>query len=128
MKAFLRKVRNNISKVLPIWIICSLIIGGSWWLLRNHYFKSARNASDPVSRIESLWYDIKVTLIRGKEKPTGKVGLLAIDEDSIHEFGRFPFSRKYYEQAFRNLKNIGVKWIGFDVVYDQPERPGLDDV
>jgi adenylate cyclase len=130
MKALLRKVWSKVSKLLPIWLICGTIMGASWWALRQHYFRFAvgANERDPLYRIESSWFDIKVTSLRGPQKPTGKVGILAIDDDSIHQFGRWPFSRRYYDQAFKNLKKHGVKWIGFDSVYDKPERPSLDDI
>jgi adenylate cyclase len=67
-------------------------------------------------------------LLRGTKKPTGKIGILAIDEKSLQKFGRFPFSRKYYEKAFKNLKSLGVEWIGFDVVWSKPELPLLADI
>ena len=55
------------------------------------------------------------------------MGVLGLDEKSIQKFGRWPFSRSVYEKAFINLKQAGVEWIGFDVVWDNPERPLLVD-
>ena len=93
--------------------------------LWRHY-KSGSDA-DFVSAMEAKLLDVRFVM-RGSRKPTGKVGILAIDEKSLQKFGRFPFSRRYYEQAFHNLKKRGVDWIGFDVVWSMPELPLLADV
>ena len=66
-------------------------------------------------------------LQRGPVKTSGKIGVLAMDEKAIQRFGRFPFPRRVYEPVFRNLKELGVNWIGFDVVWSEPERPLLED-
>jgi adenylate cyclase len=67
-------------------------------------------------------------LNRGIVKPKNKIGILAIDEKAIEQFGRWPFSRKYYGQALRNLKDMGVSWVGFDAVFSEAEKPTIDDV
>ena len=64
----------------------------------------------------------------GKQKTSGKVGILAIDEKSLKTFGRWPFSRKYYAKAFSNLKKAGVEWVGFDVVFSEAEKTLLEQV
>ncbi|NBW82677.1 CHASE2 domain-containing protein, partial [bacterium] len=64
---------------------------------------------------------------RGERKTSGSVGLLAIDEKSIAKFGRWPFSRSAYVEAFKNLKDAGVQWIGMDVLFPEPEQLSLND-
>ena len=56
-----------------------------------------------------------------------KGGLLAVDEKSIAKFGRWPFSRASYSDALKNLKRAGVKWIGFDALFSEPENISLND-
>jgi adenylate cyclase len=46
-------------------------------------------------------------LLRGDVKPSGKIGILAIDEKSIQKFGRWPFPRRVFEKALVNLKKNG---------------------
>lgn len=81
---------------------------------------------DWVERLENAFLDIRFRL-RGDIEPSGKVGILEIDETSVQQFGRWPFSRDVYAQAFSNLKARGVKWIGYDVMFSEPQRPTLEE-
>jgi len=117
----LKKFKKNI----PSLAICFSIVCGSYYLLLHHYPRFG-SGSDVVSMLETTLLDYRFTL-RGISKPSGKVGILAIDEESIQRFGRWPFSRRYYEKALENLKKHGVKVIGFDAVFSEPERPLLVD-
>ncbi|MCX6127662.1 MAG: CHASE2 domain-containing protein, partial [Proteobacteria bacterium] len=128
MQLSLQILKNRVKKILPIWMICAVIIGMTAWALRKHYFEYTAGNPGALYSIESRWFDIKVRLLRGVQKPTGRVGILAIDEDSIHQFGSWPFSRQNYAQAFRNLKALGVQWIGFDAIFDTGEKARLEDV
>ena len=125
MLRLLKKI--NTRKTWHIVAINTLIVGVASWSLVDHYRNfSFSNESDPIYRVESFLLDFKLRL-RGPLKTSGKVGILAIDESSIEEFGRWPFSRRYYGQAFENLKTIGVEWIGFDTIFSEPERAYLED-
>lgn len=117
-----------ITKKLPLLAICATIIGLCWFALFSHYQNMAKgNArNDFVYKMESALLDFRFQM-RGEEKPNTKVGILAIDEKAIQLFGRWPFSRKYYEKAFKNLKKAGAEWIGFDVIFSEPETPSLAD-
>jgi adenylate cyclase len=106
--------------------ICVAIIGGCLTVLVRHYQRPAFS-EDLVAMVENFLLDWRF-LQRGEIKPSGKVGILAIDEKSLQKFGRWPIARKDYEPAFKNLKKLGVEWIGFDVVWSEPERPLLQDV
>ena len=97
-----------------------------------HYFKIHDNHilnifEYLISMMENKALDIRF-LWRGETKPSGKVGILAIDEKSLQRFGRWPIARKDYEPAFKNLKKMGAEWVGFDVVWSEPERPLLQDI
>ena len=105
--------------------ICFSIVGLCAGLLWRHYRRGGQD--DLVLEMENRLLDFRFQM-RGPRKPSGKVGILAIDERSLQRFGRWPISRKYYEQAFKNLKRLGVQWVGFDVVWSQPELPQLIDV
>lgn len=106
--------------------ICFAIIGSCLTILVRHYQRPAFS-EDLVAMVENFFLDWRF-LQRGEIKPSGKVGILAIDEKSLQKFGRWPIARKDYEPAFKNLKKLGVEWIGFDVVWSEPERPLLQDV
>lgn len=108
-------------------LLCLAIVGASYYALFNHQ-RTFRFGEPPdfVYRIESKLLDLRMQ-IRGPQKSAGKVGILAIDERSIRKFGRWPFSRRYYGQALKNLKELGVKWVGFDVIFSEAEKTRLED-
>ena len=118
------KMKGLFGKNWPSIAICIVVTGVSIMTLFRHY--GAKN-EDLVYRVESKILDAKLRQ-RGVVKTPTKVGILAIDERSLTRFGRWPFSRKYYAQAFDNLKKLGVHWIGFDAVWAEPERTFLEDV
>ena len=121
MKKFLKNIQKNWVLVF----ICFSVTGLSYFSLFHHYGNLERK--DFIYLVESNILDWKLRNRGADETPT-KVGILAIDEQSIGLFGRWPFSRRYYAQAFANLKKLGVKWIGFDAVWAEPEKTLLSDV
>lgn len=129
MREFLAKNSKNIKKNWQLIAICFSITALSFLVLLNHFrsqFVSIEGKSDPVYIIESNILDFKLKQ-RGTDTSKTNVGILAIDERSLTKFGRWPFSRKYYSRAFSNLKKLGVKWIGFDVIWAEPEKTLLED-
>ncbi len=121
------KGKGHLLKKLPILIICSLISGLSYAALMRHYFNFTTGKQDGLYTIESTLFDMKVKL-RGKQKPTGKIGILAIDEKTLKNFGEWPISRRYYAKAFENLKKAGVKWISYDTIFAESQRADLVDI
>ena len=79
-----------------------------------------------VGVVDKTIFDLRLRA-RGTRPMSGRVGILAIDEKSIAKFGRWPFSRNSYSDAFKNLKNAGVQFIGLDVLFTEPESPLLSD-
>lgn len=116
----------HIKKSLPVLSICLVLNAGMLFFMRLHNTGKLGTAGTLFVNLENQLLDLRF-LLRGKEKPSGKIGILALDEKSIQKFGRWPFTRSVYEQAFKNLKKAGVNWIGFDVVWDKPELPLLAD-
>jgi adenylate cyclase len=122
----LKEILSHAKKSLPVLGICTvlniLMIGFLW----SYYTGKLGSFGEVVYTLENKLLDLRFVM-RGPIKPSGKVGILGLDEKSIQKFGRWPFSRGIYEQAFTNLKALGVEWIGFDVVWDKPERTLLAD-
>ena len=116
---------QKLKAKLPILGLCLVIVGICLGLLWLHYRRGADDGL--ISTMENRLLDLRFRL-RGPIAPTGKIGILAIDERSLQRFGRWPITRKVYEQAFANLKALGTEWIGFDVTWSEPERPEISDV
>jgi adenylate cyclase len=117
---------KHFKRSIPVLVICLILNLGMLVFLWAHYTGKLGNAGRALVTLENKLLDMRFVL-RGEQKPSGKIGVLALDEKSIQKFGRWPFTRSVYEQAFANLKKAGVEWIGFDVVWDKPERPLLAD-
>ncbi len=132
MRQIWSRLRQTVLKKLPHLAICASIIGLSYYTLVSHYFRFSRSVAgvssqDTLYMVEAKLLDIKMQM-RGPVKEPTKVGILAIDEKSLQKFGTWPFSRRFYAQAFRNLKALGVEWIGYDAIYSDLEKANLDDI
>jgi adenylate cyclase len=69
--------------------------------------------------LKSLDYRVK---IKGREKPVDDVVIVAIDEKSIKEIGRWPWSRDVVARGIEKLINMGAKVIGLDIVFSEREE------
>ncbi len=75
-----------------------------------------------VDRLEFQLYDWRFR-VRGVEEPKAPVAIVAIDAKSVDELGRFPWRRSVMARLVHRLSDAGVKVIGFDVVFSEPETP-----
>lgn len=117
---------KHLKKGVPVLLICVVLNAAMIGFLWTHYTGRLGRFGEVLVTLENKLLDLRFVL-RGPIKPSNKIGILGLDEKSIQKFGRWPFSRSVYEKAFQNLHNLGVEWIGFDVVWDKPERPLLSD-
>lgn len=116
---------QSIKKKLVPLLLCTLITGVCLFVLFQHYTSGQK--TDLISRLENTLLDLRF-INRGELPPKSKIGILAIDEKSIEQFGRWPFSRKNYGPALKNLKKLGVQLIGFDAVFSEEEKSSFEDV
>jgi response regulator RpfG family c-di-GMP phosphodiesterase len=63
--------------------------------------------------------------LRG-EQPVDDVALVAVDDESIAELGRWPFRRSLHARAVDALREAGVRQIVYDVQFSEPTRPRED--
>lgn len=124
--SFIQQSIKKLKKGIPVLVICiglnAIMLGFLW----GHYTGRLGRFGEVLVTLENKLLDMRF-ILRGPIKASGKIGVLGLDEKSIQKFGRWPFSRGVYEKAFQNLRSAGVEWIGFDVVWDKPERPLLAD-
>lgn len=65
--------------------------------------------------------------IRGPEKDPGQIAVVAIDEESIKRYGRWPWDRSLHAKLINRLTKAGARVIAFDVIFTEPqEKPGED--
>lgn len=110
----------------PLKISCLVMAACIVSVVRHYQLPRESRGLDWVGTLERTLLDVRFKL-RGARPVSGDVGVLAIDEQSVAKFGRWPFPRSIYEKALGNLHKSGVKWIGFDIIFSEPERPYLDE-
>jgi adenylate cyclase len=74
--------------------------------------------------IELKAFDIRM-MSRGVITPGGEVAIVAIDEKSLKEIGRWPWPRTVLADLVTTLKGYGAKAIAFDVVFSEPDVASL---
>lgn len=86
----------------------------------------------PFRRIESATIDFRFRVFRGPRPAAPDVVIVAVDERSIKEIGRWPWSRTTQARLVEGIANGGAKVIGLDVIYSEPEvtelKRGLQEV
>ena len=61
---------------------------------------------------------------RGTRKPHGEVAIVAIDDKSIVDLGRWPWPRTVLAQLTKALKDYKVAVVGFDLVFSERDNGG----
>ncbi|PMQ00960.1 MAG: adenylate/guanylate cyclase domain-containing protein [Dictyoglomus sp. NZ13-RE01] len=64
--------------------------------------------------------------IRGELPVNEPIVIIAIDDNSIEEFGNWPWSRRYHIQLIKKLRDYKAKVIAFDVYFDTEEDKRID--
>ena len=88
---------------------------------------------DPYSlvRLENAALDARFVL-RGLRPAGNEITLVLVDEPSIRELGRWPWSRDKHARLVMALREDGAKVIGFDVIFSEAEETeylkGLQDI
>lgn len=73
-----------------------------------------------VDRLDTYLYDMRLRTLP-KEKDT-RVAIIDIDEKSIAEIGRFPWSRNVLAQLVDQLcDTYSVRAVGFDILFSEPD-------
>lgn len=80
--------------------------------------------TDLLKRWDNLFYD---SLIRLMERPAPEdILIIAIDDQSLNELGRWPWPRRRHAQLMEKLSHTGVKIIGFDLLFSEPDLNDLE--
>jgi adenylate cyclase len=73
-------------------------------------------------------YDLRLQA-RGRVPDSGRVALVAVDEDSLRRVGRWPWSREVMAQLVERLDGMGVLSVGFDIGFFDPQpTPARDEL
>ncbi len=86
-----------------------------------HWYPSADGSLEPISQVDNLIYDshVRMTTRRGVDE---RIVILDIDEKSLGEIGRWPWSRRQMAETVDKLfERYGVALVAFDVVWAEPD-------
>lgn len=64
--------------------------------------------------------------VRGVTKPDPRVAVVAIDNKSVKEIGRWPWSREVMGQLVASLAHYGAKVTALDIVFSEPQGGTAD--
>ena len=80
-----------------------------------------------LSRVDNLIYDVGQKLYH-QEAP-GDVIIVAIDENSLSQLGRWPWPRSLHANLVRRLSAEGASAVGLDVIFSESDliNKGADD-
>ncbi len=76
-----------------------------------------------LKRLDGLLYDTRLKLMLPyREKTDLPVVIVDIDEKSLQQLGRWPWSRQLVAQMLEQLTAAGASVVAFDVIFSEPER------
>jgi serine/threonine-protein kinase len=82
------------------------------------------SGSDFIQSLERQAYDLGVRA--SSHAPSQRVAVIAIDDQSIANIGRWPWPREIHAQMIINLKQAGAKVVGYASFFFEPQvDPGL---
>ena len=81
--------------------------------------------SGSVNRWDLTLYDLYSTL--HYQSPAGKVLVIGIDEASLREYGRWPWSRTVHAALIDKLTRGQAEAIGYDVIFSEASRTQPED-
>jgi adenylate cyclase len=84
------------------------------------------NQNQFIEAFEAKTYDLRFKSLRGVVPPSPEIGIIAIDNKSIAELGRFPWSRGQYVRLLDRLTAAGAKVVLFDVLFSEAENRAID--
>lgn len=110
-----RTMKLNFKKISAV---SPLKIAGTIILLAIAFF-----IFDPpfLRFMELKTLDLRI-LSRGHLPSGGETVIVTIDEKSVKELGRWPWPRTTIAKLIQMLKDYGVKVIGFDIVFAEPDN------
>jgi adenylate cyclase len=80
-------------------------------------------ADNPLIRgLETASLDLRFRL-RGVRPPGPEVAVVLVDDRSLEELGRWPFSRVLFARALELLDHAGAKVVAFDLLFTEPDEP-----
>jgi len=113
-KSMLRRLRTAFGKYWARWLLALVLTGVAgaqvMGMLPNRL----------VERLDLFFYDLRMRVAKPDLDP--RIVIIDIDEKSIGELGRWPWSRDVVAQLVRQMtQTYQAQSVGFDVVFAEPD-------
>lgn len=122
------QIRDSLRSV-PVWVGLAMMLAvlALHVLTLNEDSRLGRNLAQPLARLDELIYDWRFQWLTPK-RPESAVPVIVVDvdEQSLKQEGRWPWSRARVAELVTALERQGVRLIGFDVVFSEPEANPAD--
>ncbi len=120
IKPFWKKmlVHRN-ANALSFWLAIVSIAGVLFLYYTQNSFLEA---------FEAKTYDLRFKVMRGPIPPSPNIAVIAIDEKSIAELGRYPWSRDRYAHLLDRLTAARAKAVLFDAFFPERESVAHDQL
>lgn len=79
-----------------------------------------------LEAFEARTYDLRFKAMRGPITPHPDIAIIAIDDKSIAELGRFPWTRTEYARLLKQTSAAGAKAVLFDAFFPEHESARAD--
>ncbi len=79
-----------------------------------------------LETFEAKTYDLRFKYARGPLPPSDAIAIIAINDKSIAELGRFPWSRSTFTRLVNEVHKAGAKALLMDVFFPEEESPQVD--
>lgn len=78
--------------------------------------------------VDNHFYDWRSTRLipSGAKYVDPDIVLVMIDDESLSKIGKFPFPRRIYARLLDRLTELGVKTVGFDILFPENSNPEDD--
>ena len=106
------------------WSVVSISVLITISLASYHAFQAQTDQNSFIKRLDYLFYDWRYNLALDSERfPRAEenIVIVDIDEKSLEQIGRWPWSRDKISTLVENLAAAGAVVIGFDVLMTEPQ-------
>ena len=84
------------------------------------------NQNSFLEAFEAKTYDLRFRELRGAIPANKDIAIIAIDDKSIAELGRFPWTRTQYVRLIERLSKAGTKALLVDAFFSEHESAAVD--
>jgi len=73
-----------------------------------------------IWRVDNIFYDAFIS--KTGQRADGSIIIVAIDEKSLAELGRWPWPRELHAELLERIRDLDVRGVAIDVLFSDPDR------